>query len=62
MIFCTKCNYVGLPLTVNPTVKNNKTCEVCPVCKSIKHAQYFVDAAAAHHAQAKLNQEATKCI
>lgn len=62
MIFCKNCNYVGLPITVKPVKKINQSCEVCPICQSIENAQYYVDAAAAHHAQANFKKEAAKCI
>ena len=59
MILCTKCKYVGLPKSV--THKVNGHLEVCPKCKTIAHAQYYIDAAAAHHALAKLKEEANAC-
>ena len=57
MIVCTKCLFTGKPrvLSGGKTVKGNT--EVCPNCGNAKHLEYYVDAAAAHHAQAHFKSQ-----
>jgi DNA-directed RNA polymerase subunit M/transcription elongation factor TFIIS len=57
MIFCKKCQATGKPKVLPPgkTVKGNT--EVCPNCGNAQHVEYYVDEAAAHHAQAHFKSQ-----
>ncbi len=61
MIFCKKCQFTGKPKVLPAGKTINGNTEVCPKCLTAQHIEYYVDEAAAHHAQAHFkNQQASR--
>lgn len=61
MIVCTKCLFTGKPRVLSGGKTSKGNTEVCPNCLTSQHVEYYVDEAAAHHAQAHFKaQKASK--